>query len=359
MLKRIYKFLTLLFSFFTGKSIFAFHAIIIILVISLTLQYFCMFKNLVKESVLSTYYSIEMLSTETLSFEKAKRLDEFSDVDYAEIIIAETFLEAEEESVVNNMTKTETTYNFRSFIKRLPKLVFGMDMDFNSFNKSKDYIITPGRYSSYHNLSVGDTVNLFEKDFIVAGMFDDWGLYDFILPASYSIENLKIQAFTIQVPVKITEDGFSTLAEKLTDVFQTPFSMADYDLQISQDSARFINGVLIAFALGAVCIMFFYQYILNTRKRQLSIFVLLGMKTRQILLLIITEVIFLFTLCYLAGASINNIVCQVFDIAVINYSEFLKFYFLYLGLYLIMTMVFSVVFLRKAAIKKYLESGLA
>jgi ABC-type antimicrobial peptide transport system permease subunit len=317
-----------------------------------------MFKNVAKESAFSEHYRIQMMTAENLTYEQAKQLEDLAEVDFAEITFEETLTEEIEEWFLDGMEKTEITFRFITNIKNSPQSVFGLNnTDFNTFNSSKDNIIVPNRYSLYHKLNIGDKVNVLGQDFTVAGTLD--ALDAFILPAAYSIENCKITSFIIRVPVQITDNDYAALTEKLANIFTDPLVTPDYELEISQKSTRVTSGVVMTFAIGAICIMFFYQYILNTRKRQIAIFMLLGMNTRKFVLLIFTELIFTFTLCYCVGAAINIAICSAFDIAIINQMELLRFYILYLAVYLGVAIIFSYVFLKKSSIAKYSESGLA
>lgn len=334
-----------------------FQAVIIFLVVVCTLQYFCLFKNEVKDSYENTYYKMQLMDFEGITPKQVQNLNDIDEVDFAQIIFEESFTEKEEPAKVNDEIETETTYTFMSYGKMNPRQVFGMTMGWSEFNQSDKLIIIPGRYLSYHGLEIGDPIELMGQTFTVAGAFDNWSFNQFILPVAYSIGRLQPQSFYFEVPVKITEEGFSEIAEKLSENFERPVITPDYNLQISQDSARFMDGAVMAFAFGAVCVTFFYQYLLKTRKRQLSIYMILGSGTGKIIALLLTEIILLFSLCFLIGALASNIIGLLFDLARLNAAETLQFYLYYLVLYLIIASVFCAGFLRKITIQKYRESG--
>lgn len=162
---------------------------------------------------------------------------------------------------------------------------------------------------------------------------------------------------------QLTEEEFNGALAEIEDIFGNVTNLVDFDKILSDqiNSMRWQSGI--CFAIGMICIMFMYSYILSRRVRRFSVCSLCGASKRDITLITVIGCILNYTVSFilalLLGIAANRFIFQPslgYDTMDISFENGLSLFLLFLAVYLAVTIFYAVKFLKNTAVTVYRRS---
>ncbi len=162
---------------------------------------------------------------------------------------------------------------------------------------------------------------------------------------------------------QLTEEEFNGALAEIENIFGNVTNLVDFDKILSDqiNSMRWQSGI--CFAIGMICIMFMYSYILSRRVRRFSVCSLCGASKRDITLITVIGCILNYTVSFLLalllGIAANRFIFQPslgYDTMDISFGNGLSLFLLFLAVYLAVTIYYAVDFLKNTAVTVYRRS---
>lgn len=217
-----------------------------------------------------------------------------------------------------------------------------------------------------------DENNSVDKDefelisFHISGTFGD-GLMrgeTLAFPEAAVLKYFKPQEIEIRLNVfQLNEEEFNADLREIEDIFGNVKNLIDFDKIISDQITSMRWQSAVAFAIGMICIMFMYSYILSKRVRRFSIYSICGASKREItvitVLCCLLNYIVSFLLALVLGFAANKFIFEPnlgYNTMDISFENGLSLFLLFLGVYLIVTVFYAVDFLKDTAVTVYRRS---
>ncbi len=190
------------------------------------------------------------------------------------------------------------------------------------------------------------------------------GVETLAFPEAAVLKHFKPARIEIRLSVfQLTEEEFNADLKEIEGIFGNVTNLVDFDKIISDQisSMRWLSAV--AFAIGMICIMFMYSYILSKRVRRFSIYSICGASKREITVITVLCCLFnyivSFLLALVLGFAANKFIFEPnlgYNTMDISFENGFSLFLLFLGVYLIVTVFYAVDFLKDAAVTVYRRS---
>lgn len=161
----------------------------------------------------------------------------------------------------------------------------------------------------------------------------------------------------------LTQDEFNEALKQIENIFGNVTNLTDFDKVLSNQITSMRWQSTLAFAIGMICIMFMYSYILSRRVRRLSVCSLCGASKKDITFITVAGCVLnyavSFLLALLIGFFANKFIFQPalgYNTMDISFENGLSFFLLFLAVYLAVTIFYTVDFLKNTAVTVYRRS---
>ena len=217
-----------------------------------------------------------------------------------------------------------------------------------------------------------DENNAVDKDeyelvfFKICGTFGGGlsGVEALTFPEAAVLKHFKPAGIEIRLSVfQLTKEEFNADLTEIEGIFGNVTNLVDFDKMISDQitSMRWLSAV--AFAIGMICIMFMYSYILSKRVRRFSIYSICGASKGEITVITVLCCLFnyivSFLLALVLGFTANKLIFEPnlgYNTMDISFENGSILFLLFLGVYLIVTVFYVVDFLKDTAVTVYRRS---
>lgn len=190
------------------------------------------------------------------------------------------------------------------------------------------------------------------------------GVETLAFPEAAVLKHFKPAGIEIRLSVfQLTKEEFNADLTEIEGIFGNVTNLVDFDKMISDQitSMRWLSAV--AFAIGMICIMFMYSYILSKRVRRFSIYSICGASKGEITVITVLCCLFnyivSFLLALVLGFAANKLIFEPnlgYNTMDISFENGSILFLLFLGVYLIVTVFYAVDFLKDTAVTVYRRS---
>jgi ABC-type antimicrobial peptide transport system permease subunit len=310
--------------------LFIFNFILMFSVFALCLQYSAHYKIDIEKNITELYYPV-IVTGNKIAEEDLKKASTISEVEVVEVIAG---------SYKYKDSENETDYKISGFYKGRDDYITG------KIPKKANEILIPESLMNAKGLTIGDEIEIENNAFVIVGSKVK-GTDEYLLVSHEYIENSEkpVQA-CIFLSTKLTFNEHKKIVQQITRIFKNKNVISpDYDSEISSKSLlSFIESILV-FIMGIICVSALYSFMLEKRKKTISILSLLGFKTSNITSLILFESILIFITAFAFAAVFIYSYNMVFNNFFLDLGDFLSsaitFFIPYVCFYLLIVVPYS------------------
>lgn len=190
------------------------------------------------------------------------------------------------------------------------------------------------------------------------------GIETLAFPEAAVLKHFRPTGIEIRLSVfQLTEEEFNADLKEIEGIFGNVTNLVDFDKIISDQISSMRWQSAVAFAIGMICVMFMYSYILSRRVRRFSIYSICGASKREITVITVLCCLFnyivSFLLALILGFAANKLIFEPnlgYNTMNISFENGSILFLLFLGVYLIVTVFYAVDFLKDTAVTVYRRS---
>lgn len=205
-------------------------------------------------------------------------------------------------SPLNTTDETLEHYSITALSNDYP---FTNDLRGRSFTREENdsqqpLIIVPQSFRLINDLQLSDTLSLEGSEYEVIGSIG-LSFYEdsFIVPRSYFLSQYTDDALLVVLTEQaIDETVYSNVIRSVSEAVGTDVSYSDFDRESRGYLDQFRLYAIVLFLAAVINVIYIYQYILETRRKQLSIYRLSGATQTFTNLLVAADSIVVFTLSF-------------------------------------------------------------
>lgn len=266
----------------------------------------------------------------------------------------------------NTLLNDEYEYSFFSEMNQTPyNSYFGERIDNNHIENSESVVIVPSEFLKENNLSFGDMIILDSKKFEIIGS-NNLSDNEFEIPYTTMLANGYAQDVYVILPAYSTTAQYQLVENYINE--NAPFmvemmNMPSGEDEISERSQIDMVSCIVIFVLAFVNFSYLYLFILEKRKQTFGIYRIVGCSVRKSFVFLITEIIILFSLCFILGVGLSYMMNYwllplIIDTAAVKLylKDLLQIYFVSIVLMLIGTSVIVRRYLKIPPISHLKES---
>ncbi|MBD5082372.1 MAG: ABC transporter permease [Ruminococcaceae bacterium] len=363
----------------SNKASFAVNTISTALVIYFILQYFGSYTGILSNKYdKSPYYVLSSNIQKEISDRELDRISELKGFEMAEISCG-------------NIGGNPSGISLLGILgKPLDAMMFGGEIAIEK-NTDPNSVYIPYSYITKLEKNVGDELvlkkhketgiflfvgedenNADDKDeyelvsFKICGTFGGGlsGIETLAFPEAAVLKHFRPTGIEIRLSVfQLTEEEFNADLKEIEGIFGNVTNLVDFDKIISDQISSMRWQSAVAFAIGMICVMFMYSYILSRRVRRFSIYSICGASKREITVITVLCCLFnyivSFLLALILGFAANKLIFEPnlgYNTMNISFENGSILFLLFLGVYLIVTVFYAVDFLKDTAVTVYRRS---